>query len=103
MGISAEARELSNYIISSTTTEPARAALIDAGLDHVGGGAAISELVRHAARQYAREHAGGAHEAEIIFSGRDYADAEFALAQWVVEEIEAANKPVASLMQRMRA
>lgn len=81
-------KELFHYIISSTTTEAAREALIDAGLDHAGGGASITDLVNQAARQYAREHSTGEQDAASIFSKSDRTDVEFALMQWVVAEVE---------------
>jgi len=90
--MSEESNELFQYIINSTTTEAAREALIDAGLDHAGGGAAISNLVNEAARQYAREYSTSVKDAESIFSTSDRTEVEFALMQWVVAEVEKAQE-----------
>lgn len=90
--MSEESKELFHYIISSTTTEAARETLIDAGLDHAGGGAAIANLVNQAARQYAREYSTSEKDAASIFSTADRAEVEFALMQWVVEEIGKAQE-----------
>ncbi len=86
--MSEESKELFEYIINSTETEGAREALIDAGLDHAGGGAAITNLVNQAARQYAREYSTSVNDAESIFSTSDRTDVEFALMQWVIAEVE---------------
>lgn len=86
--MSEESKELFEYIINSTEAEAAREALIDAGLDHAGGGAAITKLVNKAARQYAREYSTSVKDAESIFSTSDRTEVEFALMQWVIAEVE---------------
>ena len=90
--MSEESKELFEYIINSTENDEAREALIDAGLDHAGGGAAITKLVNKAARQYAREYSTSEKDAESIFSASDRTEVEFALMQWVVSEVEKAQE-----------